>query len=298
MIDLSKANIQKINLPNDYINADILRIDKINEIVSGNKWFKLKYHLDHIEKNKYKTILTFGGSYSNHLVATAYTAKQLSLNSIGIIRGEEPKNLSHTLKDCLDYGMKLKFITRAEYKSKDTNDFISRLKQSFDDFYLIPEGGYSELGRLGAEDIIRLCDHKKYTHIMCAIGTGTMFLGIANASNLNQEIIGIPVLKEMEDFLLQNNKYFKDQKKIEYCKIFTNYHFGGYAKKDSILLNFMNHLYNEQNIPTDFVYTGKLTYAFFDLFKKRYFPKDSSVLLIHSGGLQGNLSLKKNELNF
>jgi 1-aminocyclopropane-1-carboxylate deaminase len=298
MIDLSKANIQNINTYNQNINADILRIDKINSVVSGNKWFKLKYHLEEIKKNNYKTILTFGGAYSNHIVATAFTANQLSLKSIGVIRGEESINLSHTLKDCLNYGMKLKFISRTDYKNSHKDNFIKDLNKEFGNFYLIPEGGAGELGRLGAEDILKLCNYKKYTHIICAIGTGTMFLGIANASNITQNVIGIPVLKEMSNFLEQNKMNFKDIKKIDYCKIFPDYHFGGYAKKNNQLLEFMNNLYKENDIPTDFVYTSKLLYAFFDLLKHNYFPDNSNILLIHSGGLQGNLSLNSGLLDY
>lgn len=291
MIDLNKANIHNLILKDKYINADVLRIDKIHNVVSGNKWFKLKNHIQKVKDENHNTILTFGGAYSNHIVATAYTAKEMNLNSIGIIRGEEPKKLSKTLKDCKSYGMNLKFISRSEFKERESTEFINNLKTEFGDFYIIPEGGSGKLGRLGAEDIIKLCDYKKYTHIMCAIGTGTMFFGIANSSCKNQEIIGIPVLKGMNDFLERNKELFTDNQTYNRSKIFSEYHFGGYAKQNKELLDFMNQLYKNNNLPTDFVYTAKLLYSFYDLLNRNYFPNGSNVLIIHSGGLQGNETL-------
>ena len=98
--------------------ADVLRLDTIHPIVSGNKWYKLKYLLqDAITQNK-NTIATFGGAFSNHIVATAFACKAMQLKSIGIIRGEQTKKLSHTLQQAVDNGMQLVFVSREQYRQK------------------------------------------------------------------------------------------------------------------------------------------------------------------------------------
>lgn len=300
-INLSLAITQKLNLEElvkKNIQADILRIDLINPVISGNKWFKLKYNLkDAIDKN-YESLLTFGGAYSNHIIATAMAAKNQKIKSIGVIRGEKSENLSHTLLQAQEYGMSLEFISREQFNQRHEKIFIEKLKEKYGDFYLIPEGGASSKGRLGSEEILELTDYKKYTHIMCAIGTGTMFSGLVNSSELNQTIIGIPVLKGYSNLLEEFSNYINNPEKIKYCRIFYEYHFGGYAKKTNELLNFMNSFYEKTGVPTDFVYTGKLIFSFIDLVKKDFFDENSKILLIHSGGLQGNLSLPKNILTF
>ncbi len=297
-INLSEAITQSLNL-DDFneknCQADILRIDKIHPIISGNKWFKLKYNIESALEQKYTTILTFGGAYSNHIIAVATLANELGLKSIGIIRGEKPKELSHTLKSAKENGMQLKFISREDFKNRNSESYNKSLVDVYGDFYLIPEGGASAKGRKGTEEILCLAN-QEYSHIMCSIGTGTMYIGLVNSSK-NQQIIGIPALKGIGDLLDQYSLFIKEEKK-EYCKIFYDYHFGGYAKKNNELIKFMNDFFETNNIPTDFVYTAKLLYAFFDLLKKDYFPKNSKILIIHSGGLQGNLSLPANTLNF
>ena len=296
-INLEEVITQNIFSENN-TNADILRLDKIHPVISGNKYFKLKYNLKEAIDKGYKTVITYGGAYSNHIVATAYWGKINNLKTVGIIRGEESLNMSHTLQDSIKYGMQLKFISRTDYKNKDNFEFIQYLENEFGNFYLIPEGGDNHLGRLGSKEILALTDSQKYTHIISAIGTGTMYFGLVNASNLKQKIIGIPVLKGMVNFLNNNLEKIGNPEKLEYCQIIDNYHFGGYAKKNQELIDFMNDFYRKTNIPTDFVYTAKLIYAFFDLVKNNYFPDNSNILLIHSGGLQGNLSLSKDKIIF
>src|SRR5436190_21675011 len=94
------------------VTVAILRLDKIHPIVSGNKLFKLYYFLEAAQQSNHKTILSFGGAYSNHLVATAFACRQYALKSIGIVRGERPASLSVTLQECENYGMHLKLISR------------------------------------------------------------------------------------------------------------------------------------------------------------------------------------------
>jgi len=280
------------------IEVDVLRLDTIHPVISGNKWFKLKnYLLDAIQKG-HDTIITFGGAYSNHIIATACAAKEYGFNAIGVIRGEESPQLSHTLQLAREYGMKLRFIGRDQYKKmRDSVDEYEELLEKFHGAYIIPEGGQGKQGIKGSEEIMGLA-RKNYSHIICAIGTGTMYIGLANAMDKAQYIIGIPVLKGMADLLSQFEPYLDDPGKINQCSIQYDYHFGGYAKRKPELIDFMNRMYAETAIPTDFVYTGKLFYATTDLIERNYFGPGTKLLVIHSGGLQGNHSLSPGTLNF
>ena len=301
IINIENITIDELHLPElsgKNLHADVLRLDKIHSVISGNKWFKLKYYLQEAVEKKCKTIITFGGAYSNHIIATAFAAKEFHLKSIGIIRGEEPSQLSHTLILAKEYGMDLIFISRNEYSKKDDDDFINKLQLKYPDSLIIPEGGAGIKGIAGSSEILKLTNSNVYTHILCAIGTATTFLGLANAANLNQQIIGICVLKGMNDLLQQKKNFLKDEKQVNNCYINYDYHFGGYAKMNDELFHFMNSFYHKTGVPTDFVYTAKLFYAVFDLIKKDFFPHASKLLIIHSGGLQGNDSLPKGKLNF
>jgi len=288
---ISTTQISLAELIAKNCQAAVLRLDLLHPVISGNKWFKLKYHLEQAVKDGYQKILTFGGPYSNHLAATSLALRESGLDGIAVIRGEKPKELSQTLNFILNNGLKLHFISREEYREKD----LAVLRDLFGDFYLIPEGGAGEAGIKGSEEILSFTNYQNFTHILCAIGTGTTFLGLCRRAKPGQEVIGIPVLKGVEN--LTFNLSEKLENKIV-TKFFSDYHFGGYAKKNETLLNFMNEFFAKTGIPTDFVYTGKLFYAFFDLLKKDYFTPGSRVLLIHSGGLQGNNSLAKGTLFF
>lgn len=299
LVDIGNANVQTISvsgLTAKGVSIDVLRLDKLHPVISGNKWFKLKYYLrDAVEKN-YKTLLTFGGAWSNHIIAAACAAQQSGLHSIGIIRGEAPSRLSHTLLAATAYGMQLRFTNRATYASARMSSGID-ISEEYSDTYIIPEAGAGKYGIEGSMDILHLIPFNRYSHIVCCIGSGTMYTGLANASLPGQQITGVTVLKGMNDLQAQLMPLIKP-KKNKHCSIIGDYHFGGYAKKPPTLLHFMNEFYQETGIPTDFVYTAKLFYACIDLMKKDYFPKGSNLLVIHSGGLQGNASLPQGTLLF
>jgi 1-aminocyclopropane-1-carboxylate deaminase/D-cysteine desulfhydrase-like pyridoxal-dependent ACC family enzyme len=287
--DLGKITTDEIHTPlsqNKKVEFDALRLDKIHPVISGNKWFKLKYHLDNYNAANCKGILTFGGAWSNHIVATACACYLQKIKCIGIIRGEKPVQLSPTLIEAAKYGMDLKFISRESYSQRETSEFVAAITKEFPDHYIIPEGGAGRQGEKGAREILQHTNGKKYTHIVCAVGTGTMFNGILRSASAGQEVIGIVVLKGWKE---------EDEKAGNF---FYNYHFGGYAKYDSALIDFMNEFFTLTGIPTDFVYTGKLAYAISDLIQKDHFVPGSKILMIHSGGLQGNSSLQKGSLIF
>jgi 1-aminocyclopropane-1-carboxylate deaminase/D-cysteine desulfhydrase-like pyridoxal-dependent ACC family enzyme len=274
------------------VQVSILRLDEVHPFVSGNKLFKLIYFLKEAKESQHKTIITFGGAYSNHLAATAFACERLNIKSIGIVRGEQPKLLSHTLQFCREHGMQLKFVSRSQWKNLDER-FIEELKFEFGQHILIPEGGFSIKGKQGASLINEYFQNKNVTHVCLAVGTATTFAGIVEANNKNIEIIGFGVLKNTKDVPERFTELQVNPSK-KYSFI-GDYHFGGYAKKSSELISFMNRFYEKYSIPLDFVYTGKMMAGVYDLISKNYFPRGSKIVCIHTGGLQGNNSLT-NEL--
>jgi 1-aminocyclopropane-1-carboxylate deaminase len=291
---IEQITVDKISLPHfaeKEIDGDVLRLDKIHSIISGNKWFKLRYYIDEAKKFNKKKIVTFGGAWSNHILATAAICQLNDLQAIGIIRGEQPAKFSTTLKQAKEMGMELIFISRESYRQKILPPQL--LHDS--GLYLINEGGYGMLGMEGASSILHHCNKEKYTHICCATGTGTMMAGLIHATT-KQQVIGISVLKN--NFTLEKQiKFLLPQTTASYS-LMHDYHFGGYARCHTELTHFMNAFYEATGIPSDFVYTGKLFYGVNDMIKKDLFPRGSKILLIHSGGLQGNNSLKKGTLIF
>lgn len=296
--DTGKAVIQALDNEGwneKSISVDVLRLDKIHPIISGNKWFKLRHYLQQAKQQQKKGILTFGGAWSNHLVAAAYAAKQAGLAAIGIVRGERPAELYASLQDVIRYDMQLQFVPRADFANASA--LMQKLHNQYPEYIIIPQGGQGETGVEGAAEIAELVPHQQYSHIACAVGTGTMMAGLVKASAPGQQVIGISSLKissvdnEIEQFIQQyshTNNY----------SLLYDFHFGGYARYTPPLLHFMNTLYTQQQLPTDFVYTGKLMYAIMQLIENNYFPPGSRLLVIHSGGLQGNRSLPKGSLVF
>ena len=279
------------------VGVSVLRLDKIHPVISGNKWFKLRYYLDDAKLQNKKGIITFGGAYSNHIIATAAACALNGLGSIGIIRGKPQAPRSHTLKAAENYGMKLFFSDYENYKTKELPADIYDYTEN-EEFYLINEGGYGIKGVEGAAEILNYCSKEAFSHICCGVGSGTMMAGLIRASLAKQSVIGVSILKN--HFLLEQQvrDLLSESPAEKEINIIHDYHFGGYAKQSPELLLFMNEFYKKTGIPTDFVYTGKLMFAIHDLIQKNFFPPASEILLIHSGGLQGNKSLPERTLMF
>jgi 1-aminocyclopropane-1-carboxylate deaminase/D-cysteine desulfhydrase-like pyridoxal-dependent ACC family enzyme len=279
-----------------HIRVSMLRLDEIHPIISGNKLFKLYYFLDEARNSSHKKIITFGGAFSNHLAATAFACKEMNIKSVGIVRGEKPFRLSHTLLFCLDQGMELQFISRGDYKKINEKEFLEGLKKQHGECILIPEGGFSIKGKEGASLITQTFDSSGFTHICVAVGTATTFAGIIEGSSNQCDVTGFSVLKNMHDINKRlHSLEVNSSKKYSFV---ADYHFGGYAKKTDELMSFMNSFYIENNIPLDFVYTAKMMFGVNDLVQKNYFPPGSNILCIHTGGLQGNQSLPEGTLIF
>lgn len=292
MVNLSNIRITSFRpswLPAS-LEADVLRLDQLHPEISGNKWFKLKHNIS-VAQSKQEGILTFGGPYSNHIAATAAACRLANIPCTGIIRGEEhAQELNHTLQTAANNGMRLEFISRTEYREK-------KHLFHYPGYHIIPEGGHNAEGARGCEEILHLLPTAHYTHILCAAGTGTTLAGLINSALPTQEVIGIPVLKGAR-FLEQEVAMLLHPGINTKWKLLYDFHYGGYGRTSPALINFMNSLNRETGLPTDIIYTGKLLMAFHELCTQPAFPANSRILLIHTGGLQGNLSLPSDVLMF
>lgn len=253
----------------------MLRLDLIDAEISGNKWFKLKLNLAKAREQGKNTILTFGGAFSNHIAATAAACHRLGFHSTGIIRGEASSQSNTTLFRAKELGMQLLFVSREEYKQKEEEAYLQELSLRFPDAYIIPEGGDNALGQQGCEDILK-GGTASFTRIFCAYGTGTTFKGLAKSLQAHQTLHGINVLK------------YEVTSDFPQSSIINTYHFGGYARHTQELLDFKSWFEHTFRIGLDYVYTAKVCYAVFDLIKQGKISKEENILIIHSGGLQGN----------
>lgn len=264
------------------------RDDLIHEHISGNKWRKLKYNLREAAEQNHHTLLTFGGAYSNHIAATAFAAQKAGLSSIGVIRGEEDLT-NPTLQFAREHGMQLYFVSREDYRKKNGDDFIDGLEEKFGRFFLIPEGGANGLGVRGCAEILPEIE-EDFDIVCCAAGTGTTLAGLALTLKENQRLLGFPALKGGE-FLNGEVVRLVHESNLKHgtlnIELITDYHFGGYAKLKPELLDFMNGFQDRTGIPLDPIYTGKMMFGVYDVVRKGNISAGTTVLAVHTGGLQG-----------
>ncbi|WP_425917999.1 1-aminocyclopropane-1-carboxylate deaminase/D-cysteine desulfhydrase [Acinetobacter sp. TSRC1-2] len=274
---------QKLNIEAP-VTLTIKRLDQIHPQISGNKFFKLKYNFLEAQKQGLHQVLTFGGAYSNHIAATAYATHLFGFKSIGIIRGEElaTKPLNPTLATAQQFGMQLHFVSREQYRQKDQPEYLGKLIQQFPEHFIIPEGGTNPLAIQGCKEILNTKDLQNYDVICCAVGTGGTLSGIIEASSEHQKVVGFSALKG--DFLQRDVQQWTTKKN---WKITDFYCCGGYAKTTPELLQFMQSFEVEHKILLEQVYTAKMMMGLFDLIEQNYFSRDTRILVIHSGGLQG-----------
>ena len=272
------------------IRLDIRREDLIHPTISGNKFRKLKYNLQEAKNIGVTSVLTFGGAYSNHILATAYAGKVFGLDTIGVIRGQELETklkANPTLSLAKRMGMRLHFISRAEYSQKDSIEFLERLKERYNAPYVIPEGGTNILAVRGCEEILETAD-KNYNYICCSVGTGGTIAGLINSAQPQQTVLGFSSLKGQG--LREDISKFVTSKNWD---LNFDYHFGGYAKINEDLIAFINAFKSEFKIPLDPVYTGKMMFGIMDLITRNYFPDNAKILAIHTGGLQGIMGMNQ-----
>lgn len=257
------------------------RDDLIHPIISGNKWRKFEGHLKMYFEGDYAGILTFGGAFSNHIIAVAAACQVLQIPSVGIIRGEiDEKNPAlHLAQEC---GMKLIAVSRSDYREKDLSSVFAQYSElPLDKFLIVPEGGAGEEGLLGCQHIVEEIN-LPFDLIVTACGTGTTLAGIVAHLKSSQFGMGISVLKGADTMTL----LVRHLSQKDHFKIISGYHFGGYARKTDELVQFAKQFTQETQIPLDFVYTAKMVYAFHDLLMQGKLDKYQKIVLLHTGGLK------------
>lgn len=265
------------------LQVKLLRLDTIHPVVNGNKWFKLKHNLLFAAGHSYKGILTFGGQYSNHIHAAAGAANLLGMQSVGIIAGANAHKLTPTLQFALEQNMQLHFVSRHTYRAKHEPEQIKEWQQLFPNYLIVPEGGTNLLAVKGTSEICTLIK-EPFDYVVTACGTGGTLAGLANSVEKHQTAIGISVLKGDDlltpaiETLIGSNKNFR---------VITGYHGGGYAKVSPELVCFIRTFYSQTGILLEQVYTAKMLMAVIDLAKQHFFKKNSTLVLLHTGGLQG-----------
>jgi 1-aminocyclopropane-1-carboxylate deaminase len=284
---LSKSPLVELNdriFTGKNLRVFVLRDDLIHPFISGNKWRKLKYNIEEFRTKGSKYMVTFGGAFSNHLVATAAAGKEFGFETIGIIRGEElTADSNPVLRFANDCGMKLIFVTREKYKylREDHTMLSSELQIQNSVMNVLPEGGSNELAVKGCMEIVDDIP-VEFDFIMCPSGTGATLAGISKNLKEHQQAIGIAVLKGAE-FLDVPLKKFTDSG--ENYRLIHDYHFGGYAKSNLELEQFCLSFHKNTGIPVEPIYTGKLFYALYDLVRTDFFEPGKTIVVVHTGGI-------------
>lgn len=285
--------VRDIALDNLGVRILMKRDDLIHPVISGNKWRKLRYNLTEAVMQDHHTVLTFGGAFSNHIAATAHACHSAGLDSIGIIRGDELRgeNLNVTLRQAKQSGMELHFVSREAYRRKSESEFLEELKALYGRFYAIPEGGANGLGVKGCAEILPEVD-EHYDVVCCTAGTGTTLAGLRLSLPEGKRLLGLPALKG-GDFLMDNVTRLVAESRLRVAspsaslELINDYHFRGYAKMTPELMTFIEGFQERTGIPLDPVYTGKMMFGIYDIVHRGLFPKGTTLLVIHTGGLQG-----------
>ncbi len=273
------------------VQLRLLDLTDIHPFISGNKWFKLKYNLAAYQAaGKTCPLLSFGGAWSNHLHALAYAGYQAGIPTIGVVRGERPAVLSAMLQDAESWGMRLEFVSRAEYREKQSDIFISVLHERFGEFEYLPEGGSNALAVKGCMEIAdALGNAADVDYLCCACGTGATLAGLIAAAPVATQVLGVPALKGA-DFL------YDDIRRLLACsgyadsgrwQLILDAHEGGYGKITPRLADCIERFCLSSGVQLEPLYTGKLLLALEDLLAAGVFPAGTRLVMVHTGGLQG-----------
>lgn len=267
------------------VRVFVKRDDLIHPYISGNKWRKLKYPLKEARKQGKNKLVTFGGAWSNHLLATAAAASKFGFQSYAFVRGEEVSNPVLTL--CKVFGMHLHFVSRTDYQEK--NLLFERYFTDDQEAFFINEGGYGTMAAQGVAELVSEFQ-EDYTDIICACGTGTTVAGLiqGQAAGSQTRIHGIPVLKGGDFIRDEVAALGQDSASL---LLHNDYHFGGYAKTKPELIQFVKDFSQETGILIEPTYTGKAFYGLYDLIKQNHFPPEAKIVIIHTGGLTGFLGM-------
>ncbi len=278
------------------INVFMKRTDLVHPIISGNKWYKMKYNIVEMQNLGLDTLLTFGGAFSNHIHAAAHAGKMFGFKTIGLIRGEEHLPLNSTLQAAVDDGMELHYVDRTTFRKRETEEFLSSIREKFGSVYILPVGGTNKIALKGCAEIIDQIEID-YDYICSASGSGGTFAGLVTGLKDSKHAIAFPALKggEFLEEVISDLVSEYTGKSFSNWELNTDYHFGGFAKLTKELIDF-THEFNELNgFELDYIYINKMMFGITDLIKMGVFKSGETIVAIHSGGLQGNEGMKEKE---
>ncbi len=265
------------------VSLSVLRLDRIHPFVNGNKYFKLKHNLQHVLENRLQGMLTFGGAHSNHIYATAAACKEFNIPCVGVVVGNE-NALTPTLQFAAQCEMQLHFVHRETYRQKHTEQFQQQLLQQFPNYFIVPEGGSNAMAVKGCAEIPRLVN-EDFDFWMLPSGTGGTLAGLALGLPAASKAIGISVLKG-ENTLPEAVRTLQGTQCRANWEVISGYHFGGYAKSNTLLNDFMNDFSEKTGIDLEMVYSGKLMFAVIDMVRNNFFKPGSKILALHTGGMR------------
>lgn len=300
MFDLSKSKVQRIHpsfVNNTSKKLFVKRDDLIDPLVSGNKWRKLKLNIAFAYEKKLSGILTFGGAYSNHLLASASACNSMGMKSVGLVRGNELDAESNLLlSKCQAMGMELHFLSRQDYDLKTDDIFLGHLHTRFPNMHVVPEGGANYYGIIGCQEILSECE-VSFDRVFVAQGTSTTSCGIASVLPDQVVLEVVPVIKGYDSLnemrSLFNGSGFEQEwtsEILSHVNVLNDFHFGGYGKFTTGLLDFMEQFYLETNVPLDPIYTGKAMYALMSHCRNNP-TQEENILFIHTGGIEGGRNI-------
>ncbi len=287
----------------------VKRLDLLDRNISGNKAYKLLYNLHEAQRKGINTLVSFGGPYSNHLHALAATGHRYGFKTVGIIRGAQPKKLGETLVDLTQWGMALRYMSNNDYRyyrqqlAVDASTPLDCFDHLHEPYYVIPEGGSNVLGAAGCRLIIEEIERQLsgcYDYVAVACGTGATLAGIASGLSGTKVALGIAVLKAnyIDQEVLRLMQQIADASGADKpvsnnWRMLHDYHCGGYAKFGSSLVEFMQRFSTVSDIPLEPIYTAKLFYAIYQLVESNYFSAGDTIVVVHTGGLQGLRGMAK-----
>ncbi|PIE43595.1 MAG: hypothetical protein CSA50_04630 [Gammaproteobacteria bacterium] len=295
-------------------SVDMLRLDSIDPVISGNKWFKLKYNLYEAFRQGYRGIMSFGGRYSNHLHALAGAGSRLRFPAIGFVRcqgGQLPDPLNDTLIDCKRWGMMLEPLTYGEYRGRYSADFCADLRAEYPGYFLVPEGGSNVAGVRGVAETLQQLELQNYDYVVCPVGSGGTLAGVVAAvaglesqpvgsASEKPTVVGVSALKGLAGKLERTVSellaaYAVENAVLLSCdrrwRILHEFHCGGFGKVSQSLMAFKESFQARHGIELEPVYTAKMMYAVCELLDRQYFAPCCRILVVHTGGLQGNRGL-------
>ncbi|MEX3777435.1 1-aminocyclopropane-1-carboxylate deaminase/D-cysteine desulfhydrase [Pseudomonas sp. MYb118] len=275
-----------------HLELAILRLDQIDPLISGNKWFKLTEHLKAADRAGAKGIISLGGAHSNHLHALAAAGQRLGFRTVGLMRGHAQD--TPTVNDLQALGMQLHWLGYAGYRARHQADFWAPWQAQYPELWPVPEGGGGLPGAIGCMPLKAMVEAQlgnlgwsDYDGWWLACGTGTTLAGLVLAEAGEHPVYGalaVPddfgVAQQIEAIAREAQVPAAGYELFDACR-------GGFAKVDPLLLDFIEQTERASGIALEPLYTGKALLALKQQVEAGRFKAGTRLIFIHTGGLQG-----------